>query len=120
VSYSYVWPPALPQSPQKGFSEASNSKVIRTPMDSGIAKQRLRFKLPNVLQLTFIMTTEQVATLETFVYDTIKCSSRFGFLHPRTGVVSEVRLVPSENSMYYIEHIAPGFYSVKLSIEVLI
>lgn len=119
MAYSYVWPPSLP-SPQKGFTESIGALVIRTPMDSGPAKMRKIGKRPQQLNVSFMLTTEQVATLEDFVLNTLQATARFGFTHPRTGVVEEVRIVPQgEGALYNVTYVAPGYYTVTLQLEVL-
>lgn len=114
------WPPDLPQSPQKGFTETGGVFLVRTPMDAGVAKTRKRGSKPNTLNLSFIMTKDQTATLESFVKTTLQGASRFRFNHPRLNTISEVRIVPQQGGdMYTITYIAPGFYSVQLTLEVL-
>ena len=120
MAYSIVWPPTLPQSPQKGYTETGGVLVVRTPTDSGPAKMRKRGNRPQTLNVQFLMTTAQVSTLETFVKTTIQGTVRFGFPHPRLGVVSEVRIVPQGEGEYYnLSYAAPGYYNVNLALEVL-
>jgi hypothetical protein len=120
MAYTYVWPGSLPQSPQKGYSETGGVLVIRTPQDSGPAKLRYRGQRPQTLNVQFIMTTDQVTILENFIKNTIKGTARFGFTHPRTGVVVETRIVPQGEGQYYtLTYLAPGFYSVDTQFEVL-
>lgn len=120
MAYTYVWPAGLPQNPQKGFSESSGVLVIRTPMDAGPAKMRRRGAKPHVLNLTFLMTSDQVAILDNFVKNTIKGTARFGFTNPRTQVVDEVRIVPqSEGVMYTAAYAAPGYWNVSTQFEIL-
>lgn len=120
MGYFYSWPATLPQSPQKGFTESGGVNILRSPMDSGIAKQRTRGRKPSVLSLTFIMSKEQVDTLEYFLRVTLLGSIRFGFLHPRTRTVVEVRVVPQqEGVLYNISNIAPDYYTVSMQFEVL-
>ena len=120
MAYTYVWPPSLPQNPQKGFSESSGVLVLRTPMDAGPAKMRRRGAKPRTLGLTFLMTTEQVATLDNFVQNTIKGTARFGFTNPRTQTVEEVRIVPQNDGvMFTSAYAAPGYWNVSLQFEVL-
>lgn len=123
MAYSYVWPPSLPQVPQKGYSESGGANVLSTAMDSGPAKRRYRGKRAQMLNLSFLMTAADITTLETFVLGTaaIRAVSRFGFPHPRTGAVVEVRIVPegSDGNMYNIAYTAPGYYTVTLKLEVL-
>lgn len=120
MAYSIVWPLTLPQSPQKGYTETGGVLVVRTPTDSGPAKMRKRGNRPQTLNVQFLMTTAQVALLETFVKTTIQGTTRFGFPHPWLGVVSEVRIVPQGEGEYYtLSYAAPGYYNVQLTLEVL-
>lgn len=120
MAYSYVWPVTLPQAPQKGYSEQLGSNILRTPMDAGPAKQRLRGKSPNNLSVSFLMNTSQVATLEDFVFNTLRSVYRFGFKHPRTGNMVEVRIIPqSGGTLYTLVYVAPGYYNISLQLEIL-
>lgn len=115
-----AWPTGCPQVPQKGYTETGGVLIIRTPTDMGPAKMRKRGNKPQVLNLSFIMTTAQVSTLETFVNDTIKGVGRFTFTHPRTGLSKEMRLVPQgEGDLYNLSYTAPGYYTVGCQFEVL-
>lgn len=114
------WPATLPQVPQKGFTESGGVLIVRTPTDMGPAKMRRRGSKPQILNLSFLMTTSQVSTLETFVGSTIKGVGRFTFTHPRTGVIKEMRMIPQgEGDLYNLSYIAPGYYTVTSQFEVL-
>jgi hypothetical protein len=120
MAYSYVWPTALPQVPQKGYTETGGVLMVRTPQDSGPAKMRYRGLKPQVLNLSFLMTSTQVASLDNFIKTTIKGTSRFGFTHPRTGAIVEVRIVPQGEGDYYtMTYQAPGYYMINTQFEVL-
>jgi len=120
MAYSYVWPASLPQNPEKGFSETGGVLALRTPTDQGPAKMRYRGAKSQMLNLSFLMTTDQVATLETFVKTTIKGTARFGFPHPRLATVVETRIVPQNTNDYYtLTYRAPGYWTVSLQMEVL-
>ena len=122
MATSINWPTtgSFPQSPQKGFSESVGINVVRSPMDMGPAKQRRRGKRPGTLNVSFILTSAQAATLETFVKDTIKGIYRFNFTHPRTSTSVEVRIVPQGDSEFYkLTYLAPGFWQSDLTFEVL-
>lgn len=115
-----VWPTSLPQAPQKGFQETVGVNIIRSSMDAGPAKQRRRSRRPNELNLTFIMSTTQTQTLETFINNTIFGVNRFLFTHPRLGTSAEVRIVPQDSSqLYQLQYLAPGYWTVTLKLEVL-
>jgi hypothetical protein len=127
MAYSYSWAgTGLPQNPQKGFSETGGVLVIRTPTDQGPAKMRYRGAKPQVLSISFLMTSAQVVLLEAFVKDTIKGTARFGFPHPRlitalgAPLMVEVRMVPQGSGDYYnLTYTAPGYWNVALQLEVL-
>ena len=120
MAYSYVWPSSLPQVVQKGYTETGGVLVLRTSMDAGPAKQRRRGARTQTMQVSFFMTTAQVTTLKTFVEDTLRGTARFGFPHPRTGLVAEVRIVPQQDgAMYNIQYLAPNYYTVPMTLEIL-
>lgn len=118
--YSYVWPALLPQKPQQNFSETGGVLILRTPQDKGPAKQRRLGKRTNTMQCSFHMTTAQVEILRVFVEDTIKGTARFGFTHPRTNAIVEVRIVASqEGEMYSVSYIMGDVWNVSMTLEVL-
>lgn len=117
-----AWPTAgnFPQTPQKGFTESIGVNVIRSNMDAGPAKQRRRGTRPNTMDLSFIMTTAQTSTLETFIKDTLLGVKRFSFPHPRTSTTVEARIVPqSEGEFFRLQYLAPGYWQTSLKFEIL-
>ena len=121
MSAAYTWSSfGLPANPQKGYTETGGVLVLRTPTDQGPAKLRYRGVKPQILNLTFLMTSAQVTILENFVKNTLKGTARFYFTHPRTGFNSEVRIVPQGGGDYYtISYVAPGYYNIAIQFEVL-
>jgi hypothetical protein len=121
MTTSIYWPSQpFPQSPQKGFTESQGVNVIRSPMDTGPAKMRRRGARPSVLNVSFILTSAQATSLETFVKTTLLGTRRFNFLHPRTSSYVEVRIVPQSDSEFYkLTYIAPGYWQTDLIFEVL-
>lgn len=116
----YTWPNSLPQQVDRGFTETIGINVLRTPMDAGPAKLRRRTTRPEVLTISFLMTTEQVAILEDFVLNTLQGVFRFSFIHPRKQVGIEVRVVPTGDGQYFsIAYKAPGFWTTGMQIEVV-
>lgn len=122
-----LWPSELPQSPQKGYTESIGVSILRSPVDSGPAKQRYRGSRPDQLDVSFILTTVQVARLRQFITNTSTAASpgiggvgRFKFLHPRTNTLVEVRIVPSgDGELFKLQYLAPGFYQTSMKFEVL-
>lgn len=120
MAYSYVWPPTLPQSPQKGFTESIGALILRTPMDAGPAKERYRGKRSNTMQVSFVMTTTQVTDLETWIVNTIRGTARFGFTHPRKATIVETRIVPQgDGELFKSTYLAPGYWNIALTFEIL-
>jgi hypothetical protein len=120
MAYTYVWEPTLPQAPQKGFTESIGALILRTPMDAGPAKQRYRGRRSNTMQVTFIMTTAQVATLDNWILNTLRGTARFGFPHPRKGTMVEARIVPQgDGALFNTAYIAPGYWNISLQLEIL-
>jgi hypothetical protein len=121
------WPSTLPQVPQKGFTESVGINIIRSSTDAGPAKQRRRGSRPNEMNLTFIMTTAQTQTLETFIKnlptDTpagISGTNRFTFTHPRLYTSTEVRIVPQSGGEFFnLQYLAPGYWSTSIRFEIL-
>jgi hypothetical protein len=116
---AYTWPPTLPTlSNSSGFSETYGVLILSTPMDAGPAKRRRRGVKPRTLSVSFVMTDSQIATLETFINDTIKGTARFDFPHPRTQVAIEVRIVPNgDGELFNAVYLNHDAYSVSLNLE---
>lgn len=118
--YTVIWPPSLPQRPLDSYSETSGVMVIRTQPDLGPAKQRRRAQRPDTMSLQFNMSTAQVEILREFVQDTLRGTIRFGFTHPRTLAIVEVRVIPQgDGAMYSTSYLLPDYWQVSLQLEVL-
>lgn len=120
MAYSYVWPTTLPQRPLSSYSETSGVLVLRTSPDSGPAKLRRRGQRPDTMDVQFNMSSDQIEILRSFIQDTLQGVTRFGFTHPRTLNIVEVRIIPeSGGSMFNTSYIAPDYWQVSLKLEVL-
>ncbi len=120
MAYIYIWPSTLPQKPKTDYSESSGALILRTSMDSGPAKMRRRGQRPDNLSVTYMLSSEQVSTLETFVKDSLKGTTRFGYPHPRLETVVEARIVPQQDGgLYSINYVLPDLWSVSLTLEIL-
>ena len=118
---AYTWPPTLPQTVQQGYTESIGLNILRTPMDSGPAKLRLRGRKPDTLKVSFVMTSAQVTILNNFINSTIYGVRRFDFPHPRLKTTTSVRIIPSNDNVYYsLEYMMEGFYKVSLDLEVIL
>lgn len=115
-----IWPTSLPAYPTVNFSEDSGNIIIRTPMELGISKQRRRGKRPDVLAVTYEMTTAQVNTFSIFVHDTLLGVLRFSTKHPRTQADIEVRMVPQQDGkLYDVSMLQVGLFNVSFQLEVM-
>lgn len=118
---NYTWPPTLPQLPLRdNYGEQGGVNVLRTTMDAGPAKLRRRSKLTKPLEVSFRMTSAQVATLESFVESTLFGVRRFNWTHPRTLAAVEVRIVPAEGGkMFSLVNLGGTMWEVSMSLEVM-
>ena len=120
MAYTYIWPTSLPQRPLDSYSETTGVMIIRTQPDLGPAKQRRRAQRPDTLNVQFNMSTAQCEILRAFIQDTLRGTTRFGFTHPRTLEVVEVRVVPQGGGeMYTTSYLLPDYWQVSLQLEVL-
>ena len=89
-------------------------------MDAGPAKMRYRGKRPDQLNVQFIMTTDQVDDLQTFINTIIFGVRRFTFPHPRTTDAVEVRIIPQQDgALLTTTYLAPGYWNIGLQLEIL-
>ena len=125
MAASYFWPDNKPTNPpprypQKGFSETRGAQIIRTPTDGGPAKQRRRNYRPDTLNVTYIMSKNQLSVFNIWIDTEIRGVYRFYWYHPRTQVQVEARIVPQQDGqLFTINYLAPDYYNVSLVIEIM-
>ena len=112
-----VWPVSLPQTPlAEGYSEAIADNVIRSKMETGPAKMRLRSTVSNEsLTCAMHITRAQWATVRVFYLTTLAVVLPFSWTHPSTGASANFRFVSPPT-------IAPaggGFVTLTLALEVV-
>jgi hypothetical protein len=106
--------------PLDNYSETTGVLLIRTQPDSGPAKMRRRGVRPDTLSVQYNMSTAQVETLRDFVQNSLQGITRFGYTHPRTGQVVEVRIIPQgDGQLFTTAYILPDYWQVSLQLEVL-
>lgn len=113
-----TWPPSLPQKPlADAYRESAEPAVVRTPMDIGPAKIRRRYTAEvGILGVGFVLTTAQVATLETFYVTTLGSGvDAFDMAHPRTGSTVSMRF--RDRPEYAAA--APGYWRTAFELEVV-
>ncbi len=113
-----AWPATLPQTPLiGGYKETVPDLALRTQMDTGPAKVRRRATAGvRPFQWPAILTTAQVATLDTFYVTTLNSGALpFTVNHPRTTVSESWRIVePPE----YVP-LSGSLHRVNLKMEIL-
>lgn len=78
-----VWPAGLPL---VEFSRQPADPFIRTPMDSGLARQRRRFRVYPITQsVQFLLTQEQFAAYSAFVENDLNGWASWFMLKIRDG-----------------------------------
>ena len=113
---AFTWPGTLPQKMQSdGYSESKSDGRLKSEMDAGPPFFRPRFTTTiTSFSGNMIMTTAQVATLETFYDTTLTVGvSLFDFPHPRTGATIEVRF----SGPYTVGNIGGEEYQVNMQLE---
>lgn len=83
-----TWPATLPQRPlAEGYQETEPDVLLRSPMDAGPPKVRLRFTAGvQPVMTTWEMTGAEVETFRTFYRTTIKYGAiQFEHINFRTG-----------------------------------
>lgn len=117
---TYVWPGGLPQNVTTSYGEEGGLLILRSPMDKGPAKQRRTGNMPKPMTVTFQMSESELVIFETFVYTTIRGTSRFEFPHPRLNTTVKVRIVPEgEGKLFSISYLTPIIWVVSFKLEVL-
>ena len=113
-----AWPDTLPQSPLiEGFRETPANATLRTEMETGPAKLRRRTTAATAtLSLTFLISTAQLAVLDTFYADTLQHGTLpFDYTHPVTGetVSCRFRQPPARGAL------GDGYFRASIDLEVL-
>ncbi|MBI3441732.1 MAG: hypothetical protein HY052_08055 [Proteobacteria bacterium] len=113
-----AWPDALPAYPLlEGFHEMVPKTALRTDMEQGPAKVRLRTTAAvRGMTLNYLMSKAQVTALETFYLATLQGGAlAFDFIHPRSNAAVSCRFVrPPEYSTSN-----GNFFTVAIALEVL-
>jgi len=112
------WPTTLPAYPLiDGFRETVPDAAIRTNMEQGPAKVRLRTTAATrSFTLSYLMNRAQLSALETFYLATLQGGSlAFDFTHPRQNVVVSCRFTRPPEYMTT----NGDFFKVSIDLEVL-
>jgi hypothetical protein len=112
-----VWPATLPQRVLLGdFTESAEPNVIRTEMETGPAKLRRRYTAEvKVFQASLVLTTAQVALLDTFYDVTVGAVDPFDWVHHRTLAAVEYRF----RGRPEYRPLGAGYWRTTLMLEIL-
>ncbi len=97
-----TWPTTLPQWVlQEQYSEWYKDPVIRTEMDAGPTKERLRYTaVPQVFTISIVVTQDQMNAFETFYKNNIAFGALpFEWRHPRTQSVETCKIISQYTSV---------------------
>ncbi|WP_059369310.1 hypothetical protein [Treponema endosymbiont of Eucomonympha sp.] len=108
------YPEGLPRVRLEGLSAARQNPVLRTAMDAGPAKQRLRFTaVPTQISGSVILTQEEKAVFDGWFENELAYGTlRFSMSDPRDGSEAEFRFtgMPSESA-------EGGLFALSLPLE---
>jgi hypothetical protein len=111
-----TYPAGLPEVRESGMSSQYQNPVIRTQMDAGPAKQRLRYTaVPKNLSGSIAVDDGQYAVFNAWYTSVLGYGTlRFVMKDPRTGELREFRFtdVPSESD-------AAGLTEISLPLEMM-
>ena len=112
-----IYPENLPTIRATGFSAQYSDPVIRTRMDAGPVKQRLRYtSVPKQFTGTIVVDEDERAEFETWFTQILGFGTlRFLMRNPETGAWEEFRFTKP-----YTENESGGFFELSLSLERLL
>ena len=108
------WPENLPEIRASGFNAQYSDPVIRTKMDAGPTKQRLRYTaVPKQITCFIIVNEEERKILEEWYVQTLGHGTlRFVMKNPATAEWEEFRFTKP-----YSEVGTEGYFEIALSLE---
>ena len=97
-----VWPAALPQSPLfEGYKIEAGNGIIRTQMDSGVSRTRVRSRDPLArVELTFVMTASNLEIYKSWRRTRIGSGSGWFQMPLNTGAATDRIVVARETQPF--------------------
>lgn len=98
-----VWPPDLPQAPQRGgYSEKYPNQLLRSDMDTGAAKVRRRgTSKPHNLTVKYVMYEDELELFKLFVSEALQEGAIcFDWPHPVLRRYVRARMVGGQDSLF--------------------
>lgn len=97
-----IWPTTLPQLPQRNnWKDKAPNNLLRSDMDAGTAKVRPKGgDLQWQATAMYVLTAAQLATLRTFIFDTLSGGAVcFDWPHPTRGTM-RAEIIGGTDSLY--------------------
>lgn len=113
------WPASLPQYVEiSGYREKPGKNIIRSPMETGAAKQRRRgTAAAEPVTVRVMLTTAQRATFVSFYKTDLEHGSlSFDWVHPVTRAAATMRIVEGD---YDLRAAGGKFFALELPLEIL-
>lgn len=113
-----TFPATLPKPMQSSYQEERQDGVLRSQMDMGPPKVRLRFTATmTTYSVSWQLSGSQVSTFESFfITDTLYGAIPFTWTQPRTGSTVTARF---SGATYQVSSIGHDLYQVSAKLEVL-
>ena len=111
-----TWPDTLPEVIAAGYQSQDQDGTIRTQMDAGPVKVRLRYTAcTEKITCSLVLDASELATFNSFYRGTVaRGAKRFLMAHPVTGVLRDFRFVEPPQTTE-----TDGLYTISLKLEVL-
>jgi hypothetical protein len=113
-----TWPATLPQKLDgAGFSIEREDNLIRSGVDYGVDKQRLRYTaVPELVEGSFIVDQAQYNTFVSFWFTDIQSGAlQFDWVHPMT----ENPTVMEMAAPYKVTHISGDKFRITINLRIL-
>ncbi len=117
-----AWPAELPAIPVAGYQEKPPDTTLRTPMDSGAAKQRRRFtaNVRPIVSMLLLNETELRIFDDFYVSDLQGGALPFEWVHPRYADQSPAPLALFRFSkLPQYSSVGLDLYQVQIELEIL-
>lgn len=112
-----TWPGTLPDTPDKsGYNYVGQDNTISSSVGYGPVKKRRRSTISMAkVNMQMTLTESEVTALRTFYETTLGTTQPFNWTDHTTGSAAVYRFVSPPSLSYF----APGYWLVKLALEIV-